>query len=371
MTFDIKKFYDHPYVRHTEWNDLVLFCYSRECQYDGHWDDITMAARGIIFNRITGEVVSRSFKKFFNASELMGKIDLCDLAKKPFISLKKIDGSLAIYFRYEGQDYIATKGSFLSDQAQWATIWFRKHIRSTEMLKGHTYLFEMVYPENKIVIDYGDTEDLILLGVINNETGEEISYTSLKEEGKRIGATVVEAVEFNSLDELYAYCKTLPATEEGFVITFHNGLKIKVKGSEYCKIHRILPHMTLLSFWGAWDFDKADIPRSFIAEVPEEFRELTDLLYRQIYDIHHNDYIRVKETYEEVMKDIPADIDHKTLFFMVTERYPDLVSDLMYYHKGNSFKLWKNIHRRVRPNFSTLPDSVECSTRLKRILEEN
>lgn len=371
MTFDIKKFYDHPYVRHTEWNDLVLFCYSRECQYDGHWDDITMAARGIIFNRITGEVVSRPFKKFFNASELMGKIDLCDLAKKPFISLKKIDGSLAIYFRYEGQDYIATKGAFLSDQAQWSTIWFRKHIRSTEMLKGHTYLFEMVYPENKIVIDYGDTEDLILLGVINNETGEEISYTSLKEEGKRIGATVVEAVEFNSLDELYAYCKTLPATEEGFVITFHNGLKIKVKGSEYCKIHRILSHMTLLSFWGVWDFDKADIPRSFIAEVPEEFRELTDLLYRQIYDIHHNDYIRVKETYEEVMKDIPADIDHKTLFFMVTERYPDLVSDLMYYHKGNSLKLWKNIHRRVRPNFNTLPDSVAGSIRLKRILEEN
>jgi len=371
LKFDIKKFYEHSHVRHTEWNDLVLFCYTRECQYDGHWDEITMNARGIIFNKITGEVLARPFVKFFNASELMGKVDLVDLAKKPFVALKKIDGSLGVHYRYEDQDYIATKGAFLSEQAQWATKWFREHIRSAEMLKGYTYLFEMIYPENKIVIDYGDTEDLILLSIINNETGEEIPYSSLKEEGRRIGATVVEMVEFSSLDELYAYCKTLPATEEGFVLTFHNGLKVKVKGSEYCKIHRILSHMTLLAFWSAWDLDKADIPISFIAEVPEEFRELTDLLYQQIYEVHHNEYNKVKETYAVIMKDIPADINQKTLFFMVTERYPDLVSDLMYYHKGNFPKLWRGIHRRIRPNFNILPDSVVGSTRLKRILEEN
>jgi hypothetical protein len=371
LKFDIKKFYEHPHVRHTEWNDLVLFCYTRECQYDGHWDEITMNARGIIFNKITGEVISRPFQKFFNASELMGKVDLIELAKKPFVALKKIDGSLGIYFRYEDQDYISTKGSFSSEQAQWATKWFREHIGSAEMLKGHTYLFEMIYPENKIVIDYGDTEDLILLSIINNETGEEIPYSSLKEEGRRIGATVVEMVEFSSLDELYAYCKTLPATEEGFVLTFHNDLKVKVKGSEYCKIHRILSHMTPLAFWDAWDFDKADISRSFLAEVPEEFRELTDLLYWQIYGIHHNEYFKVRGAYMEVMRGLPVGTDHKTLFFKATEQYHDLVSDLMYYHKGNHLKLWKGIHRRVRPKFNILPDSVTGSARLKRILEEN
>ncbi len=37
--------------------------------------------------------------------------------------------------------------------------------------KDKTYLFEIIYPENRIVIDYGDSDDLILLSIINNETG--------------------------------------------------------------------------------------------------------------------------------------------------------------------------------------------------------
>jgi RNA ligase len=370
MTLNIKDFYAHPQVMSREWNDLVLFCYTRECQFDSLWDDITMAARGLIFNKVTGEVVARVFTKFFNAAELTGKIDLYELAKKPFVALKKMDGSFAIHFQYEGQDYIATKGSFSSDQAVWATEWFRNHIRSSEMLKTHTYLFEMIYPENKIVVDYGDTEDLVLLGVLNKETGEEMPYAALKEEGKRIGATVVEAKEFNSLDELYEYCKGLPATEEGFVINFHNGQKVKVKGDEYCKIHRILSHMTPLAFWNAWDMEEKDIPKGFMVVMPEEFREVTDLLYKQIYDLHWNEFNKIEESYKEIMKRFPPDIDHKTLFLTGKELYPKQINDMMFYHKGKFHKIWVAIHRRVRPTFNVLPDSVAGADRLKRILEE-
>lgn len=28
---------------------------------------------------------------------------------------------------------------------------------------GHTVLFEIIYPENRIVVDYGEMEDLVLL----------------------------------------------------------------------------------------------------------------------------------------------------------------------------------------------------------------
>lgn len=282
-----------------------------------------------------------------------------------------VHNSFAIHFQYENQDYIATKGSFVSEQAGWATKWFRDHVRSSEMIPGHSYLFEMIYPENKIVVDYGDKEELILLGVINNETGAEIPYQELLETGKRIGVSVVEAVEFKSLDDLYAYCKTLPANEEGFVITFHNGLKVKVKGDEYCKIHRILSHMTPLAFWNAWDLDKADIPKEFRVLMPEEFREVTDLLYKQIYDIHWSVFHDVERKYKEITADFSPDVDHKTLFFRIMDTYPKDSPDLMYFHKKNYKKLWTGIHRRVRPTNNILPDSVAGSDRLKRILEEN
>lgn len=282
-----------------------------------------------------------------------------------------VHNSFAIHFQYEDQDYIATKGSFVSEQAGWATKWFRDHVRSSEMIPGHSYLFEMIYPENKIVVDYGDKEELILLGVINNETGAEIPYQELLETGKRIGVSVVEAVEFKSLDDLYAYCKTLPANEEGFVITFHNGLKVKVKGDEYCKIHRILSHMTPLAFWNAWDLDKADVPKDFRVLMPEEFREVTDLLYKQIYDIHWNVFHDVERKYKEITADFSPDVDHKTLFFKIMDTYPRDSPDLMYFHKKNYKKLWLGIHRRVRPTNNILPGSVAGSDRLKRILEEN
>lgn len=371
MVPTIDKFYAHPNVFSREFEDLVLFCYSRECQYDNIWDEVTLAARGIIFNKVTGELISLPFKKFFNAGEVLGKIDLNELAKKPFRAMKKMDGSFAIVYKHKNEYHVATKGSFISDQAAWATKWLREHVKVYDMQDDYTYLFEMIYPENRIVVDYGDREELVLLGVMDKTTGMEISYEAMKIEADRIGVTLVEVVEFKSLDDLYAYCKTLPSSEEGFVVTFHNGYKIKVKGDEYCKIHRILANMTPLAFWGAWDLERANIPKEFLVGIPEEFREVSDMLYQQIYDLHIDSFNRVKNTYEELMKTLPVDADHKTVFLTAQERYGKMAGELIYYHKKSLGKLLLGIHRRVRPSFNVMPDSVAGSDRLKRIMQES
>ena len=47
-------------------NGLVGFKYSMNTIYTGDWDDVTLNARGIVFNEKTGLVVDRPFKKFFN-----------------------------------------------------------------------------------------------------------------------------------------------------------------------------------------------------------------------------------------------------------------------------------------------------------------
>ena len=45
--------------------------------------------------------------------------------------------------------------------------------------KGHTYLFEIIYKENLIVVDYGDFEGLILLHAYN-QNGYEYKYEYLQ-----------------------------------------------------------------------------------------------------------------------------------------------------------------------------------------------
>jgi hypothetical protein len=129
--------------------------------------------------------------------------------------------------------------------------------------------------------------------------------------------------------------------------------------------------MTPLAFWGAWDLNAKDIPKSFLVAIPEEFREVTDALHRQIYDLHHKAFNKVNAIYEELMNTLPSDIDHKTFFLTAEARYGKMAGDLIYFHKKSFYKLWLGIHRQVRPTFNVLPSSAGGSDRLKRIFEEN
>jgi len=120
----VKKYVDDKYVRMVENGDLALFNYSEKCTYGRVWDDITLQCRGLIVNRHTGEVVERPFPKFFNLGEQLNYGQLPqDLTYQVF---EKVDGSLGILYRHEFSYRIATRGSFTSEQALWATDFIQK-----------------------------------------------------------------------------------------------------------------------------------------------------------------------------------------------------------------------------------------------------
>ena len=52
-----------------ELGDLILFDYGMDIQSNFDWDLISLNARGIVFNKVTGELVARPFPKFFNFQE--------------------------------------------------------------------------------------------------------------------------------------------------------------------------------------------------------------------------------------------------------------------------------------------------------------
>ena len=116
---------------------IYIYNYSRECQFLGAWDEITLACRGLVLDE-EGNVLARPFKKFFNIEETKSIPD------ESFEVYEKMDGSLGILFRYRGEWIFASKGSFTSDQA----------VKGKEMLnkygienldKSKTYLFEIIY----------------------------------------------------------------------------------------------------------------------------------------------------------------------------------------------------------------------------------
>jgi hypothetical protein len=141
---------------------LSIFTYTRDCQYGHIWTPVTMACRGLIADDVTGGIVAFPFPKIF-VTAMHGVHDFAPpLPAEPFEVFDKADGSLIIVFHYDGRWHAASKGSFISEQADWAQQWLDAADLS-RLDPQLTYLAEAIYPANRIVCDYGPREDLALL----------------------------------------------------------------------------------------------------------------------------------------------------------------------------------------------------------------
>ena len=236
---------------------LAIFNYSRECQYSGMWDDITLNCRGLILDT-SGNVIAKPFPKFFNYEEHTAD----EIPNENFEVFEKMDGSLGIFFHYAGEWHMATRGSFTSEQAIKGMEIATRNRLYMECVPGFTYLFEIIYPENRIVVDYGKEERLVLLGIMN-PAGEELSYEEIVDDGWDIVDRYDGVNDFTKLKE------TINKDAEGFVIRFRNGMRMKIKGDEYVRLHRII---TNFSTKDIWELLKNNEPlEPFLERVPDEF----------------------------------------------------------------------------------------------------
>lgn len=245
---------------------LVLYNYTDQCTFEKAWDEYTLAARGLIFELSTGNVVARPFPKFFNLGE-NESVSFANLPQEEFIAYEKMDGSLGIIYHYDNEWHVATRGSFTSDQAIRGKQILLEQIQEPYFHEDCTYLAEIIYPENKIIVNYGTETKLSLLGIINRDTGIEPLYMAVAAEGA--GFHIPSRTEGKSLLQLMEEKKSLPKDEEGWVIRFSSGLRVKIKGDEYLKIAKILSECSPLAFWEVMENGK--VPLSYLQQIPEEF----------------------------------------------------------------------------------------------------
>lgn len=241
--------------------DLRLYCYSQSCVYERAWSEITLLARGLILDVAREYVVATPFPKFFNIGE--GDQTLPDL---PFEVFEKLDGSLIIIWHNGAYWQCATKGSFNSDQAKCAAEVLALYDLAL-LSPGTTYLAEYVAPSNRIVVPY-EREELVLLAAYGQE-GNEWSYPLLYNLAENLGWRVAARHSFASISDLVAHTSQLAATEEGFVLRFTDGLRLKIKGEEYRRIHALISRCTPLTMWEA--MQAGDDLKAIRQQLPEEF----------------------------------------------------------------------------------------------------
>jgi RNA ligase len=270
---------------HPEFPHLAIFKYSLNCVMERNWNDITLIARGLILDLQEKKVIATPFPKFFNYGEL--EAGSKSIIESEFTVTEKMDGSLGIMFYYEGKFRFATAGSFISEQAEWAEQWAFYNMPLDKMDKTNTYLFEIIYHENKIVVDY-DFEGLVLLGIYD-PYGLEYDYEQIKWEASYMSVRYAKQYSFNDMDSILDNAKTLNKDNEGYVIRFKSGARLKIKGDEYCRIHRILSKVTPIAIWEA--LVEGDSLVEVKLELPEEMEKDFDAIV-SIYEQNLRTFIK-------------------------------------------------------------------------------
>jgi RNA ligase len=258
---------EEGYISKVEGPDRFrLYNYTSKTQWNRAWDRETMACRGLVVDR-EGRIQSRPFPKFFNLSE-HSQDGVPGLVVTPFRVFEKLDGSLIIgSSRPDPQPPLfTTRGSFESTQAKAAAGIWADSYGDVVIPEGETWCFELIAPWNRIVVDYGATEDLILLARIDNATGRNLDIDEAPWPGN-----VARSFDFTEFKQVTEACAALGPNEEGFVLLFEHGQRVKVKGAEYMRLHRLLTGVSAKSIWECLAADDQATFELLVDRVPDEF----------------------------------------------------------------------------------------------------
>jgi T4 RnlA family RNA ligase len=240
---------------------LTIYNYTAKAQFDRYWVDATLHCRGLVLDD-NYHPIARPLPKFFNLDEYQGKIP--DGVPNIY---EKLDGSLIILFHYQGQWDVASRGSFASEQAQMARVLLANYQSDLANLdREYTYLFEIIYPTNRIVVDYGAAQRLVLLAAVHTQTGAELAHTEVNwsDRAKTYPATTLPDW-LKSIDSQQAELKN----HEGFILKWSNGFRLKYKLADYVRLHRIITRVQAKDIWECLS-ENQDLEQ-FLDSVPDEF----------------------------------------------------------------------------------------------------
>ena len=316
--------------------DVLIYNYTQKAQYDRYWTDETLMCRGLIV-RPDGTLVARPFVKFMNYEEHQGPLPL-----EPFKVTEKLDGSLGILYFVGNTPYLATRGSFTSEQAKRGTEILHTKYDNFHFKDYCTYLFEIIFKGNRIIVDYGEMEDIVLLAVIHTDTGQEYDIHNMPYE---VTWPFPVAKHYDRVSDITSLRELEEANKEGFVIRFQSGLRLKIKFAEYVRLHRLL---TQINARVIWDLLRNNQPFDDLLErVPDEF-------YTWVSKTRHDLLAQygLIEAHCQMMahsvQHLPARKDQAAL--IVKEQYSGVIFSMLD-HKNYQEAIWKVLRPQAEKPF--------------------
>ncbi len=261
---------------------LTNYKYSKLAGALRNWNNTTCRTRGLVTDQ-NNTIIARGYNKFFNLGEIENFGIPVDL-DAPGLIMDKLDGSLGLAFKHNDTWRISTAGSLTSDQAIHATQVMNERYSNTEFTPGKTMLVEIIYPDNKIVTDYGTTDDLYLIGGADTNgywvNPNEFAYDGPRVDMKR--GTIRDALNTPDPED----------GTEGFVIRLDSGLMVKIKHPKYLQLHRA---KFMFSERKVWEALKTGSFTEMLAVLPDEFHDEANEM-RQNLEAKYNTLINEVDT---------------------------------------------------------------------------
>jgi hypothetical protein len=282
---------------------LQILNYTRKTQFERAWNEYTLMARGLVIDSFY-DVVARPFPKFFNYEEIVSTPQYPNVPFEQYEIYDKMDGSLGILFYYDGNWHIATRGSFNSEQAIRARAILRQH-SLFKLNPENTYLFEIIYPENRIVVNYNGAEKLVLLGVMHRD-GYDYSYDEMIRMMTVECPTFEIVKRYDPISDINVLKARNILNEEGYVMRYKD-FRMKCKFDDYCRLHSIVTNISTRDIWICLR-DGKDIneildntPDEFDNWVRDQVKSLNEAFYVQEWNakeiFNQISYLKVKKDF--------------------------------------------------------------------------
>lgn len=301
-----------------------------------NWPDALMKSRGLIVDDYNN-IVAFGLRKFWNVEKttwLNSPLTVCD----------KLDGSLGIVYQWDGKPYIATRGSFHSEMAEWANKFLDQNPDYREWLTDETGLeiltphVEIIFNSNRIVVDY-DYEDLVLLGY-----NDDVQWIPAQPNWRYPGR-VAESFQFDSLKDIFK--SEYRPNAEGFVIIDSKGQMKKYKYQEYLDLHRAVSNMTERAIYNKLVAGEAE---DFILSLPDEFQDDANAMKRELEEKYSAKTIEFFSYSAELSRAVDTKNRKEVALYMQERKWPGWVKASVFCAlDGNSDGFKLNMWKQIQP----------------------
>jgi RNA ligase len=343
---------------------LIIWNYSEVVQYESKWDEITLQCRGLITDD-KGNIIVKPMKKFFNYEEVVYDCSNLIPWKDEYDYIQnKEDGSMLILFHYlpTNEWVTATRGSFTSEQAIEGMNILNSKYKLEAFEKSIAYIGEVIYPQNRIVVDYGDLSTVKFITAVpnrcyNHDYYEELHFTTAMNYFRYSGIKNKDIVKTK---QYFTFGPNLPIelkslntkNKEGFIFRFHpSNFRMKIKFEEYIRLHRIMTNCSTTSVWEALSMgmDIDDI----IKDVPDEFYDKVKDYIKELRYQYHSIKEHAGKYFDNLYESYNGELPEKAKYAEWVKQFDRHLHPIlfrMYDNKDYSKIIW----RLIKPKFKKL-----------------